>query len=456
LYALSLSLTLALAAGPALSQVLPITSGDRLDVVVSGEGQLSRVYTVDQDGNIFLDLIGKVPVKDRMPSQVRDEIAKRLGQFIKAPQVSVDFRERAQVTVGFTGEVGKPGNYLLMKGKRLLDGLAQAEGLRMTADSHNVRFQRRGEAAPKILDLSRVLEKDASLNVELLDGDTLYVPALPIYNIQVLGAVNKPDMLVRKEKLRLVDAILAAGGFTEEANRRSVELLRKGTPEAEIFNLDSLLAGKDGNPLLEDGDIVRVPAFRKVSVKVYGSVAKPGVYQVREGATLEMVINDAGGFQPDANKTAITLKELAGPVRKLSVPEVNSPDASIVVPDGAEVTVAPLLRFAITGSGVPKPEIYPLPDDGKTKFTFLTALTLAGGPIDRAKKKHIYLIRRGADGSPDPQEIDFEKVLKKKAEDPVIMPNDVIFVDADPDNKQKQTLGEKIAPWLRLLPFGAF
>src|SRR5262249_21181353 len=109
-----------LSARAAQSQVLPVSSGDRLDVVVAGEGQLSRVYTVDQDGNIFLDLIGKVAVKDLTLAQVRDALMKGLSKFIKAPQVSVEFKERAQITVGFTGDVGKPGPVMLPKGKHLL------------------------------------------------------------------------------------------------------------------------------------------------------------------------------------------------------------------------------------------------------------------------------------------------------------------------------------------------
>jgi len=451
-------LTLALLLTPvaAHSQELPVTAGDRLDVVVTGEATLSRVYTVDRDGNIFLDLIGKVSVKDMSPAQVREELTHRLSDFIKAPQVGVEFKERAQVTVGFTGEVGKPGQVLLPKGKHLLEGLALAEGLKITADSRNVRFQRRGEAAPRTLDLSRVLEKDAALNIELRDGDSIYVPALPVYHIDVLGAVNKPDLLIRKEKIRLLDAVLAAGGFTEDANRRAVTLQRKGASEAEVFNLENLLAGKDGNPLLDDGDSVTVPAYRKVSVKVFGSVAKPGLLRVREGTTLQALITEAGGFNVDANRIQVAVRDITGSVQKLSLSEVNSPDGEYVVPDGAEVTVPPLLRFAVTGSGVPKPEVYPLPADGKTKFYLTDALVMAGGPIDRAKKKHLYLIRKDPNGKPDPRSIDYEAVLRKRVENPVIQPNDVIFVDADPDNKQKLSLGEKLAPFLRALPFGLF
>jgi len=447
-----------LAARASQSQVvLPISSGDRLDVVVAGEGPLSRVYTVDQDGNIFLDLVGKVPVKDQTLAQVRDALIKKLSQFIKAPQVSVEFKERAQITVGFTGDVGKPGPVMLPKGKRLLDGLAQAEGLKLTADSHNVRFQRRDEPTPRILDLSKVLDKDASQNIELLDGDSIFVPALPMYNIEVRGAVNKPEVLLRKEKLRLLDAILAAGGFTDDANRRAVELIRKGSTEPQVFNFDDVLTGKDGNPVLEDGDSITVPAFKKITVKVQGSVAKPGTLVVREGTTVQALIADAGGFLPDGNKTDVTLKAIAASPRKLSLPEVNSPDAAVLVPDGAEVTVGQLHRYAVIGSGVAKPEVYPIPEDGKTQFQLTDALTLAGGPIDRAKKRKFYLMRKDpATGKSVVQPLNYDAILQNKAENPVIRPYDVIFVDADPENKPRQSILEKITGVLGAFSFGGF
>jgi len=446
-----------LAARSARSQVLPVSSGDRLDVAVAGEMDLSRIYTVDQDGNIFLGLIGKVTVKDLTLAQVRDALVKELSRFLKAPQVGVEFSERAQITVGFTGDVGKPGPVRLPKGKRLLDGLAQAEGLKLTADAHTVRFQRRDEPAPRILDLTRVLEKDASLNIELLDGDSVYVPALPIYNIEVRGAVNKPEVMVRKEKLRLLDAILAAGGFTDDANRRAVELIRKGTAVPQVFNFDNVLTGKDGNPVLEDGDSITVPAFKKITVKVNGSVAKPGTLLVREGTSVQGLIADAGGFLPDANKTNVTLKEIAGNTRKLSLPEVTSPDAAVVVPDGAEVSVGQLQRVAIIGSGVAKPEVYPIPEDGQTQFQLTDALSLAGGPIDRAKKKKFYLMRKNpVTGKADVLEVNYDAVLHGKAENPVIKPKDVIFVDADPENRPRQSILEKITGVLGAFSFGGF
>jgi protein involved in polysaccharide export with SLBB domain len=370
--------------------------------------------------------------------------------------VTVEFEERAQITVGFTGMLNKPGSLKLPRGKRLLDGLALAEGVKIDADLQKVRFQRRDDPAPKILDLSRVLESDATLNLELRDGDSVYVPPLPTYTIQVLGAVNKPDLLVRKEKIRLLDAVLAASGFTEDANRKAVELLRRGTTVPEIFNLEGVLSGKDANPLLGDGDTVTVPAFRRISVKVFGSVAKPGQLLVREGTTVQAAITDAGGFNPDANRAAVTVKSVGGEARAFNLVDVNSPDARFALPEGAEVLVPQLDRFAVTG-GVAKPDVFPLPADGKSKVYLSDALGLAGGPIDRAKKKKVYIIHKDpATGAPVVQEVNYAAYLTKKDPrfNPEIRANDVVFIDAEPDRGEKRSILDHVAPFLRVLTFG--
>lgn len=458
LQALGLSLVLAFAAVPARSQELPISSGDQLNVLVAGETELSRTYIVDQDGNITLAaLIGKVTVKDMTPAQVRDDLTKKLAKYIKGPQVSVEFKERAQIKVGFTGAVGKPGTVSLPKGQRLLDGLAQAEGIKPDADQKNVRLQRRGEAEPRLLDLSRVLEKDASLNVELKDGDAVYVPPQPVYRIQVLGAVNKPDLFIRKEKMRLLDAILASSGFTEDANRRAVELLRRGKDTPEVYNLETVLQGAASNPLVDDGDTITVPAFRKIAVKVYGSVAKPGQVLVREGTTVQAAVTEAGGFAPDANKASVNLSGLGGETRSLNLYDVDSQDGAVVLTDGAEVRVSPLQRFAVTG-GVAKPDIYPLPADGKSKVYLTDALAMAGGPIDRAKKQHLYLFRKDPKtGKPTTTDINYETFLHKKDErlNVEIAANDIIFLDAEPEGREKRgSVFERVAPFLLRIPFG--
>lgn len=431
-----------LCVAPTRGDEIPVTAGDRLAVNVAGEADLTGLYTVDDDGTVFLPMVGKVPVRGQSPAQVREELAKRLTRYLRNPQVSVEFRERAQLTVGFTGMVRKPGSVRLPKGSRLLDGLAMAEGLQIPdADEQNVRLQRRGEPAARILDLRHV-DRQAPLNLELQEGDAIYVPRVPMNVVRVLGAVNKPGEVQKKETVTVLEAVLAAGGLTPDAERRQVQILRKDAKQPELLNLDDVLSGAVPNPVLRDGDTLTLPAQAKVLVKVFGLVTKPGEGEMRSGITVLEAIVASGGFAMEADKAAVFVTSADGDVQRLNLDKLESRDGARVLKSGDRLFVpqAAPRRYAVAG-GVHEPGLFPMPADASQKIYLTDALAQAKGPIDRAKKKSIVVIRRSpTGGQPIPIHVDFEALLKQK--DPTtnieILVNDVVYVDAAPEGRERR------------------
>ena len=428
LYLISLALLLP---GAARAAEPPVTSGDRLNVIVAGEIDLTDVYTVDQDGNIVLPMIGKVPVQGKTPEQVR-----------------VDFMERAQITVGFTGAVGKPGPVKVKKGSRLLDGLAEAAGLTPDADTQNVRLQRRASKDATALDLTKLLAGETKLNVELQEGDAVYIPRIQLNVIRVLGAVVKPGEVQRKETMTLLEAVLAGGGLTPDADRKQAQILRKGKTEPELISLDDVFSGKTPNPTLADGDTVTVPGVAKLVVKVFGSVTTPGEREMKVGTTVLEAITVAGGFNMEADKRAVMVTDRNGVVKRLTLDRVDSADGSTRLEEGMQVYVpkAALRRFAVAG-GVHEPGVFPFPEDPKEKIYLTDALAQAKGPVERAKTKQVFLVRKGAEGAqPTSVTIDLEKLLKKKDQslNVEIQVGDVVYIDVEPEKTDRRSTIERV------------
>jgi polysaccharide biosynthesis/export protein len=440
--------------GLAAGEEMPATPGDRLNVTVTNEMDLSGNYAVDQDGNIFLPMVGKVTVKGLSAEKVRDELEKRLRKFVREPQVSVEFLERAQITVGFTGMVGKPGPVKVKKGSRLLDGIAEAGGFTPDlADTENIVIQRRGEAKPRKIDYNRLVSQgDAAQNVELKDGDSVIVPRIPMNLIRVLGAVNKPGDVQRKavEPLTVLEAVLAGGGPAPDADLvGKVQVLRRGAAQPELLSYEALRTGAIPNPFLKDGDTVTVPSFPKVAAKVFGQVMKPGVTEMREGTTVIEAIAAAGGFIMDSDQRAVFIMNEAGDVRRLDLAKLDSPDVAVVLKPGDRVFVpqATPRRFAVAGGGVPTPGVYPFPADPAQKLSLAEALSQGGGITDRAKKKTGVLVRKDpAGGKPTVIPLDLEGLfVKKNAQANIeVMVNDVIYVDAEPERDRKPSALERI------------
>jgi len=430
------------------AEELATTAGDKLDIKIANEAQLSRVYTVDQDGNVTLDLIGKVPVKDLTTDKVREELAKRLAKFVRDPQVSVEYKERAQVTVGVTGALTKPGAVKLKKGSRLTDAISLAGGVTADADQQKIILTRRGKQTAETIDLLK-LAGNASMNITLEEGDAIYIPQVPTHTVQVLGAVNKPGGIVRKNPLTVQDAVEAAGGLTMDAVPQKVQILRKGAVDPEMIDLDAIKTAKAKNVVLQDGDTLTVAEFPKIPVKVFGYVTKSGDTMLKEGSTVLDAIAAAGGYAMEADKRAVFVASASGDITRFNLDKLDSPELVRPLKSGDRVMVPQHTprRYAVMGGGVTEPGIYSFPTDPMQKVYVTDALASGKGVIDRAKKKSIFLIRKSANGErPTPIEIDFEALIKKK--DPKqnyeILPEDVLFVDAEIDGRDKPKMIDRV------------
>jgi polysaccharide export outer membrane protein len=88
------------------------------------------------------------------------------------------------------------------------------------------------------------------------------VTVTPIFFVPVLGAVRNPAAIEGTEKLTVFDAIARAGGFTEDANRRKIEVYRRG--QIVIIDATGTEGGQTlGQHVLQSGDRIVVPTRRR-------------------------------------------------------------------------------------------------------------------------------------------------------------------------------------------------
>src|SRR5260370_2463282 len=126
-------LGLAVTAGSLLPETLSaqpsdyrIGTDDVLDVVVWNNTALSRTVPVRPDGQISLALINDIKVAGLTPMELREELVRRLGRYMQAPEVSVIVREVHSFKASIVGQVKAPGRYDLKGRTTVLDLLATA------------------------------------------------------------------------------------------------------------------------------------------------------------------------------------------------------------------------------------------------------------------------------------------------------------------------------------------
>lgn len=242
---------------------------DLLDIQVAGVDALTRIVRISDAGKITLPLLGEVRAAGLSRSALERDLAVRLEErYLNDAQVSVFIKEYGSKMVSVLGAVMKPGRYTMTSRRTLLDMLSEAGGLKDDAAPFAVITRKPAgpDAPPETLrvDLNALLyDARSDLNLEITQGDLINVPRdRPMY-VYVHGAVNKPGEFETPSSrpLTLLQAIAKAGGTTDRAALKKVQLLRRredGSQETIPIDLKAIMRGQVEDPVLQDGDVVVV------------------------------------------------------------------------------------------------------------------------------------------------------------------------------------------------------
>ena len=160
--------------------------GDTIEVTVYRQQDLKKVVQINSSGMITYPLIGDIRASGIGILQFRDNIRDRLSKYIVNPQVSVNVTSIQSRKYSVLGEVNRPGVFSLENPVDILEATATAGGFTTDAKLETVLIIRRGTSAPELytVNLEKVMEgRDFTQNINLNNGDIIYVPATHIANV---------------------------------------------------------------------------------------------------------------------------------------------------------------------------------------------------------------------------------------------------------------------------------
>ncbi|SEA44513.1 polysaccharide export outer membrane protein [Desulfuromusa kysingii] len=250
------SLTLGSFSGFAAAADYLIGKGDVLEVSVWGVPEMSRSVTVRPDGKITLPAVGDVLADRSTPANLSKTISTKMKEYIKQPIVTVSVQQIINNRVYITGG-GVSRVFDMTKETSLLKLLSELGDL-STVDLRRAYLSRNNEKINT--DFYRLyFEGDMSQDIQLKAEDIIFIPSNRLNIVYVMGAVTAPQSLQFYEGMKVMDAILTAGGFTEFAKEGSVFVIGKDKVKHQI-DLKKVTKGKDisANVALKPGDYVIV------------------------------------------------------------------------------------------------------------------------------------------------------------------------------------------------------
>lgn len=150
---------------------------DVLAVEVFREQDLTREVRVEENGEISLPLVGRLPAAGKTTAELEQDIAARLrASVLEHPSVTVRVKEFLSQRVTVEGAISQPGVYPLMNRTSLLQMIATAHGLDEMANPGACVVFRviDGHRYAAAFDI-RQIRAGRMVDPELLGGDTVVV-----------------------------------------------------------------------------------------------------------------------------------------------------------------------------------------------------------------------------------------------------------------------------------------
>ena len=162
---------------PAATADYRIVPGDKLNIQVYKDSNLSQQLQVRPDGKITLPLVGDVRAEGRTSAELRDSLIESLKEYNTNPVVTVIVTETVPPVFYVMGEVNAPGTLPLKGQISMVQALAMAGGFKDFAKKKDIVIQRKSATGVSAIpfNYNDAIKGKGSM-VYVQPGDTIIVP----------------------------------------------------------------------------------------------------------------------------------------------------------------------------------------------------------------------------------------------------------------------------------------
>lgn len=281
--------------------------GDEVIIDIWGASENTIRQQISPEGNIQVSGIGPVHLNGMTIKEANSYLQ---GEFAKiyagisgdqpTSQIKLTLGDIRTIQINIMGEVAVPGTYRLSAFSTVFHALYRAGGVNNIGSLRSIRVVRAGKTIADLDVYQLIMSGKMTDDIRLQEGDFIMVKPYEAL-VQIEGKVKRPMFYEMKPTETVATILEYAGGFTGDAYKKAVRLIRKSGREHQVFNVDEM----DYSVFrLEDGDMITTDAVLdrfENKVEVRGAVYRPGLYQLNnEVSTVKELIKKAEGLRGDA------------------------------------------------------------------------------------------------------------------------------------------------------------
>ncbi len=432
-----------------------IGPGDQVIIDVYGDTQKSEQLEVSPDGDVIVPDYGPIRVSGLSVASAQNRIRSALSTYYASSEVKVTLGQTRTIMVNVMGEVKAPGTYTLSAFATVFHALYMAGGISNLGTLRNIKVFRQGRQISVVDVYEFILNGRLAGNVRLQDNDVVQVgPYESIVDIS--GRVKRPMAYELRKNESLSTLLKYSGGFTSDAYKKSLRILRKNGRMKSVFNVEEFEMPEFK---MVNGDYVNVDSiidrFENM-VEVKGAVFRPGMYHLgdkvnsvrslienADGLTEEAMISRAVVRRMKPNRTQeVVAIDLKGIVEGTAADVPLENEDILFIPSLAEHQN---LRTITVDGEVIFPGTYEYAD----KMTIEDVILQAGGLTDNASTVKVDVARRIIDPEATTATMEIAKTFSfsikpnfqfEEGEQFTLMPYDVVSVRKSPVSSQLFTV----------------
>ena len=281
--------------------------GDEVIIDIWGASENTIRQTISPEGTILVRGLGPVHLSGMTVKEANSFLQREFSKIYSGisgtepnSEIKLTLGDIRTIQINIMGEVSVPGTYTLSAFSTVFHALYRAGGVNRIGSLRSIKVVRDGKTFADLDVYDFIMKGKMKDDIRLQEGDVIIVDPYQSL-VEIVGKVKRPMFYEMKPTETVATILNYAGGFTGDAYKKAIRLVRKSGREHQVFNV----AEMDYSVFrLDDGDMITIDAVLdrfENRVEVRGAVYRAGLYQL-DGTvnTVKQLIKKAEGLRGDA------------------------------------------------------------------------------------------------------------------------------------------------------------